>query len=431
MTDPYVDIEQIAQTRAYSVKRVVRVKDQANFARKTLRFPSEEAAARFQSEARILARLDHPNIVRVVDQQLNVEPYFVVTPLYSSDLRGWLNHSLPLSHDAKRKIFWHLLDAVEYAHAQGVIHRDLKPENILLNSPDEVVVIDFNISLERTECMRYTVTGDRLGTPLYLAPEQLRDAKQADERADIYSLGVILYELFGGAIGSSTLATEGLPGLVKVVVEKCCNQQPTKRYQTVSELKRAWLKAIDLNGRQSEHNELETLILQGSSKRLSPSELDRVLALLDEYSDDLDLLDRFVMDSDVELLQDMATYDGEGFGALLTAWAEFFSQQSWPFDYTDKIANRCKELCRAVQSSGSRALLICALIVLARAHNRFYVWRVAAALIQETKTVEDTLALNQFLFAMDESHLDLLKEYVDVGSLRSSLRLLFSPRRAA
>ena len=219
----YVEEEVIAETTAYIVTSVSRVRDGQKFAKKQLTFRFDSCdLPRFRSEARLLARLSHPNIIKVVDQQLNCAPYFVVTPLYNMNLRQWLNTQSGAGQRSEadvKEIFERLLDAVIYAHDQGVIHRDLKPENILLNSPRDIVVIDFNISVDLLDGPeRLTKPGQKLGTPLYAAPEQVRDARTVDQRADIYSLGVVLHEMCGGMIGSSTLDIHSLPTFARWVV---------------------------------------------------------------------------------------------------------------------------------------------------------------------------------------------------------------------
>lgn len=203
MESSYVDLFEIEKTQQYVVYETARVKDQHIFAKKQLKQEAESVGAdRFRNEARLLARLDHPNIIRVVDQQLIESPLYVITPRYQTDLRKWLGRRGDGGTDKTdlQDIFERVLDAVAYAHEQGVIHRDLKPENVLLNSPRDVVLIDFNISVSAQDGPEYRLTrpGQIIGTFLYLAPEQLRDPTSIDERADIYGLGIILYEMYGG-----------------------------------------------------------------------------------------------------------------------------------------------------------------------------------------------------------------------------------------
>jgi len=428
MTNLYVEIESIADTRAYSVKRVVRVKDQTTFARKVLCNQSEDEVARFRNEVRILSKLNHPNVIRVVDQQLIEFPYYVVTPLYKSSLRDWIKAQQNLSkveHGDRQKIFSHILDAIEYAHEQGVIHRDIKPENVLLNTPDDVVLIDFSISIARgTQPLRQTQTGQGLGTAYYLAPEQLREAKSADERADIFSLGVVLYELYGGKVGSSTLGTDALPSLIRQVVNRCVNQDPSRRYQTATDLKKAWILSCDANNKQSEINEIELAIIRWDGTNGAGLRCSSLLGLLENYIEDVDRINSFFMEADVELLQRLAEFDQHRFDDLLKVWTEFFVSQSWPFDYTDHIAKRCVSLWPLLEHSGSKALVVCALVVLGNKHNRYLVWRNAAHLIARTLQDADIKALQEFLFAMDENQLTSMHEYIDRINVKSELKMI-------
>lgn len=428
MIDSYVDIDTIASTGSYSVKRTVRIKDQVEFARKELCKPTEEEVARFQNEVRILSKLNHPSIIRVVDQQLIELPYYVITPLYKSDLRSWIRDKDDLiksEHLDRQRIFSHILDAIEYAHEQGIIHRDIKPENVLLNSPEDVVVIDFNISLNRgVHPLRQTQTGQVLGTAHYLAPEQLRDAKCADERADIFSLGVVLYELYGGKIGSSKLGTDGLPSLIKRVVLRCVEEDPNKRYQSAADLKKAWRLAYDANSKQSEISEIELAMLNLEGANSTGFHPSRLLNLLENYVEDVDLLNRFFMESDVELLRKLAEFDSHRFDDLLKVWTEFFVSQNWPFDYTDHISKRCVALWSHLEHSGSKALIVCSLVIVGNKHNRYLVWRNAAQLISHTWREADVQALREFLFVMDENQLTSMHEYVEKLSVKSELKMI-------
>lgn len=429
----YIDLSTIATTHQYVVYDTARVKDQHRFAKKQLKSEFEELGAdRFRNEARVLARLDHPNIIRVVDQQLSDFPLYVITPLYQGNLRNWLENQSENSIDTEtdvQDIFEQLLDAVAYAHDQGVIHRDIKPENILLNSPRDVVLIDFNISVSFEEKVsRLTKSGETLGTPHYLAPEQLRDSKSIDQRADIYSLGIILYEIYGGRVGSSTLDVNDLPVSIRGLVQRCTQADRGKRYSSVKELKRAWHLALDLNTKQSEVNELESFMLQGCKN--SPAQIERILDLLDEYSNDLDRIDRFFMETDGEAIRILAAKNLSRVESLLSSWIRFFSEKSWPFSYTDEIARRVEALWSLIEAPLIRAEFVTALIVLGNNHNRFFVLRVAAGLIERSTIQEDVDSLVQQLTFMDRDEITSVSEYLAQSRLNPVLSQMFAKKYA-
>ena len=161
---------------------------------------------RFDREARTLARLDHPNIVRIYGHgQSGGFCHLTMEYVDGANLRQAMRAGRFTPAQALT-IVPVLCDAIHYAHSQGVLHRDIKPENILLDSQGQVKIADFGIAklLDDSDGTRaditLTQTGHRLGTPHYMAPEQVERPADVDHRADIYSLGVVFYELLTGEL---------------------------------------------------------------------------------------------------------------------------------------------------------------------------------------------------------------------------------------
>ena len=163
---------------------------------------------RFQREAGIGEKLNHPKVMRVFGGEKRCRVYMVMEWCEGRLLRQILDEGA-ISHDRAIRIAIGVLEALEYIHANGVVHRDLKPENIMVDDEDNIKLIDFGIASDsaarRLTYANFTAT---LGTPNYISPEQVK-GKRGDGRSDIFSIGVILYEMLTGKLpfyGPSPLA---------------------------------------------------------------------------------------------------------------------------------------------------------------------------------------------------------------------------------
>ncbi len=201
-------------------------------------------ALRFTREARALARLNHPNIVSIYEfGHSGGTYYFLMEFVDGSTLRDVIQ-SHQLQPQQALAIVPHLCDALQYAHNQGVVHRDIKPENILLGKDGQVKIADFGLSrLLGAESQDETLTGTHqvMGTLRYMAPEQLEGAHQVDHRADIYSLGVVFYEMLTGELPLGRFSVPSKKVSIDVrlddVVLRTLEKEPQRRYQRASQVK--------------------------------------------------------------------------------------------------------------------------------------------------------------------------------------------------
>ena len=213
---------------------------------------------RFMREAQIEANLQHPNIVKVVDVGTRGEFQFLVMPyVEGEDLDERMKRLKPMDPVEAVTIALHITRALECAHEHGIVHRDLKPGNVRIDHYGTVVVMDFGIARVLDTGQGKTALGSRIGTPQYMSPEQSA-GRPVDLRSDLYSLGVILYEMITGenpfytdnpyAIGVrhlsvtppslSTVRSDLKPGLSEIV-DKLLAKDPSQRFQTAAELREA------------------------------------------------------------------------------------------------------------------------------------------------------------------------------------------------
>jgi len=207
---------------------------------------------RFKNEAKIMASLNHPNIIKVIDfdeqpQQLSI----VLELLEGEDLDEKMKKNVPLNDSEISNIFSQTLSAFEYAHSKGIVHRDIKPANIYLLPNGTVKILDFGIAKLFGQGNEMTQTGTQMGTPIFMSPEQIRGEKSIDHRSDIYSLGVTLFVAVSGKspYDSKTesqfdifnkIVHEPLPeisgnGKFNQLIYKACHKDREQRFQSCEE----------------------------------------------------------------------------------------------------------------------------------------------------------------------------------------------------
>jgi serine/threonine protein kinase len=227
----------------------------------------EDFVGRFEREATAVAKLQHPNIVPVIDFDHKGDVFYMVMelvegPTLKAELGERSHMGQPFDPREAARILTAIGNAVDYIHRRGVVHRDLKPANIMFTSKGEPMLTDFGIA-KIVGAKRFTMTGAISGTPTYMSPEQGQGGR-GDERSDIYSLGVILYEMVTGRVPFDAntpfvlimkhiqdpppLPREvnpDIPEAVEPVILKALSKNPADRYQTAGEMVRALQMAIE------------------------------------------------------------------------------------------------------------------------------------------------------------------------------------------
>jgi len=255
----YHILEQLGQGGMATVYKAYDTRLEREVAVKVIRkeaFPPEQLERifkRFEREAKVLAHMVHPNIVKVYDTgEYSGSPFLVMEYLPGKTLKDYINQ--PLDFRQAARLLAPIAQALHYAHQRGILHRDVKPSNILLMEDKTPILTDFGIAklLEDTESHTLTGTGVGIGTPEYMAPEQGLGS-QIDGRADVYSLGVVFYELLTGKKpfqAETPLAVlfkqmndplprlkqfiPDLPDDVERVIFKALAKKPEDRYETMA-----------------------------------------------------------------------------------------------------------------------------------------------------------------------------------------------------
>jgi serine/threonine-protein kinase len=245
-----------------------------------------ERVRRFQREIQVLTRIRHPAVLRILDWGESPAGLFFVTELVDGeDLKAAIRMRGPWPPGETAALGATLAEALAAAHAQGVVHRDVKPNNVMIASDGSVRLLDFGLARGAgVDMTTLTRTGTVLGTPGYMSPEQF-DAHGVDERSDIYSLGVVLYEVLTGRLpfrGQTPIAValahktelpplpralrKGIPAWLERAVLQCLEKDPARRFATAAEL------AAELRRPREGHGPLVRTLPGGDGVVLDPGE---------------------------------------------------------------------------------------------------------------------------------------------------------------
>jgi serine/threonine protein kinase len=204
----------------------------------------EEFRLRFDREARALAGLNHANIVNLLDYGVEGDLMFLVMEFVEGVSLRHILREKRITQDRAVKIALDLCEALEFAHKEGIVHRDVKPENILIDPSGRVKLTDFGLAKRvDPESTQLTQTHFAVGTPHYMAPEQLEQPKEIDHRVDIYSLGVVLYEMLTRELPIGRFpapsSKEEVDERFDDIVYRCLDKDPARRYPNIAQLKSA------------------------------------------------------------------------------------------------------------------------------------------------------------------------------------------------
>lgn len=355
-------------------KVVNNIEYEQEVALKVLKKNEGEAKARFTREVNLLKSLNHPRVIKVIDCNLNSDKPFYVMPIYRTSLRACIKDIMGDWIKIKY-VFNAMLDGIEYLHSKGICHRDIKPENFLLNSYKDLVVSDLGLGMcMGTESERMTMVGVTMGTICYMSPEQMKDSKSIDSRADIYSLGKVLYECITGNV-PTTVDLNLVPSGMRFLISKCLAMYVHERFQNISELRDVFNSSIDVLIFGVKKDKIRNIIKQLVLKENNSKDIQILFGYLCkvDYKREQELVHDVVMKLPVDIIKVFEKKYEENYVELIKVFVENIITNGWQFEYTDTIASKCRDLFYNTNHLKVKGQMVYCLIKVAYYYDRPYV----------------------------------------------------------
>ena len=356
---------------------------------------SEENRLRFYREVKLQVRLKHKNVVPIIAFNFRDDPPWFMMPLAERTLSDEITQ---LTSDQQRTvwIFKEILHGVKHAHDNGIIHRDLKPPNILLFGHDDIRVSDFGLGMKLDrDTLSLTSTNVGMGTRSYAAPEQLMDAKHVDRRADIYSLGKILYEMLTGQFPWPNPDISKLEGPFRFIVWKCLEDDAGKRYQTIDEM----LHDIEMLERTASFDRVERdpvriardiLLDLAQQDTIGFGDIERLSRVFQEHMESYDLYTEMLPELDDNIIEAYLRFSIDVFKTILQRFDNHVSQPL-PFSFCDVVAKFYENLFELIDDLNIQAMILARLLDIGHNHNRWFVQERFTVLIENIE--EPALAM--------------------------------------
>jgi eukaryotic-like serine/threonine-protein kinase len=391
---------------------------------------SPDELRRFKRETRILAQLAHPNIVPIVGMNFATDPPWFIMPRADANLQEWLRKH---PNSDRMRLFIDAALGVEHAHNNGIIHRDLKPANILIfdggsTSPPTAAVSDFGLG-RRLNIDTPTLTPSHagMGTRGYAAPEQWAEARDVDQRADIYALGVILYELLADQPPRPNVEFGRVPAPFIYLISKATEELPDHRYSNVG----AFLHDLELVTRRRadlerpEETALKLIEELTAARTFTADATDPLAKVLSENTDDYRLFIDVVPFIPEAILGALLQEHPSAMRLIVRAYDEHISGPL-AYEYCDIAGDFLHILFDMTSDSDIRRTILRRLPLLGSAHNRAHIGDVFARILSDLDEPELLMAVRDVLSENPEAA-EWCRDYVGHLSLPAPIREAMSP----
>ena len=407
---------QIGETGGFG--KVYRCKDETGqtFACKMLEDNSDMGIQRFQREVRLLSRLNHPNVMKVITYNISDQRKFYIMPLYTYSLR----QAIPMiagNAYAQYCVLNAILNGIAYLHSEGVIHRDLKPDNILYNNENDIVVTDFGLGIQQDSDSTTLTKGTNLGTWRYCSPEQWVDMHSVDFRTDIYAIGMIIEDI---VTNFNSIPIQD--PTIKYIIDKCTKKDRNDRFNKVEELKHildtyysslfGWQQITSMDelllklGR-NQVTEVEVIDIANQVVKVNDKEkIEVFFSNISEYNYQFLEHDSLVLSRD-----------------LVKELCRYWDQTGWPFSYIDKIADLGEKIYTMSKDAEIKSSILYQIMDLAILYNRWYAMGTVRRLFNDLNSnisVQSELAMR-----LRENHLSIYNIFESENELPQMIKEVY------